>query len=168
MSVENPYKPPAAAVRDPPRPPRSPIVAVLAGLAVDIGGTTVAGIVLGIVYAAMLAARGMGAEEIGTTLTELEVSGYFILSTVVRLGFSALGGYVCARMARRDERRLTAIMAGLVVAIGFAMGAARWGVGLNVLMLVLTFAVVIAGGELARRRNVADARKTGAGAATAG
>jgi hypothetical protein len=166
MSVENPYNPPAAAVRDPPRPPRSPVVAVLAGLAVDIGGTTLAGIVLGIVYAATLAARGMDPGQIGTAITELDPdSGFFIVNTVIGLGFSALGGYVCARMARRNERRLTAMMAGLVVAIGFAMGSARLGVGLNALMLVLTFAVVIGAGELGRRRNLADAPKTSAATA---
>ena len=169
MSVpagNNPYKAPTAAVRDPPPPPRSPIVAILAGLAVDIGGSVLASIVIGVVYAVVLATRGMPPEEVGRTLTALDPSsGYFILSSMIGFGFSLLGGYVCARIARRDERRLSVILAALIEVIGLVLGAATLGIGLNALMLVLTFAAVIAGGELGRRRNLADAQK--ASAATA-
>jgi hypothetical protein len=160
MPVENPYKPPATAVRDPPRPPRSPIVAVLAGLGVDIGGSLVVGLLIGIVQAATLTARGMDAEQVQTAMTELDPSsGYFVLNTAIGLGFSLLGGYVCARMARRDERRLTAIMAGLIAVIGVALGGSRLAAWLNALMFVLTFVCTMGGGELGRRRNLADARE---------
>jgi MFS family permease len=108
----------------------------------------------------------MDAAEVGRTLTELDPSsGYFVFSSVLGFGFSLLGGYVCARMARRDERRLSVVLAVLVEAIGFVLGAATLGVALNALMLVLTFVTVMAGGELGRRRNLADARKTGAATA---
>jgi hypothetical protein len=171
MAAENPYKPPAATVRDPPRPPRaprSPVVGVLTGLAIDVGGTIVAGIVLGIVYAVVLAARGMGPEQIQTTLTDVDPSsGFFLLSGVVGLGLSVLGGYVCARMVRRDERRLAAIMGGLSAASGVALGAVTLVTWLSVGLLVVSFAAVMAGGELGRRRNVADARNADSGVATA-
>lgn len=166
MPAQNPYKPPAAALRDPPRPPRSPFVAILAGLGVDIGGTTLAGIVIGIVYSVILAARGQNPEQIVADLTSVDPSsGFFIFNSIVGGAFSLLGGYVCARLVRRDERRFTAIMAASSVGIGIALGGTRLSVGLNAAMLVLTFASVMAGGELGRRRNVADARK--ASAATA-
>jgi hypothetical protein len=169
MRAENPYKPPAAAVRDParpPRPPRSQVVAVLAGLGVDIGGSLVVGIVIGIVQAATLSARGMDPRQIQTEMTELDPSSaYFFLNSLVGLGFSMLGGYVCARMARRDERRLTAIMAGVNSVLGLSLGGLRLGVALNVLMIVLTFASTMSGGQLGRRRNLADARETGAATA---
>ena len=159
----NPYRAPTAAVRDAPPPPRSPIVAVLVGLVVDIGGSMLASIVIGIVYAVVLATRGMPPAEVGRTLTALDPSsGYFIFSSMTGFGFSLLGGYVCARIARRDERRLSVILAALIEVIGLVLGAATLGIALNVLMLVVTFAVVIAGGELGRRRNLADARKLGA------
>src|SRR5690349_20937062 len=103
--MDNPYRAPTAAVRDPPPPPRSPILAMVAGLAVDIGGSMLASIVIGIVYAVVLASRGMAPEEVGKILTALDPSsGYFILSSAIGFGFSLLGGYVCARIARRDER----------------------------------------------------------------
>ena len=53
-------------------------------------------------------------------------------------------------------------MRKLVIALA---AVAAVGIALNVLMLVVTFAVVIAGGELGRRRNLADARKIGAATA---
>jgi len=122
-----------------------------------------ASIVIGIVYAVVLATRGMPPAEVGRTLTALDPSsGYFIFSSMTGFGFSLLGGYVCARIARRDERRLSVILAALIEVIGLVLGAATLGIALNVLMLVVTFAVVIAGGELGRRRNLADARKLGA------
>jgi hypothetical protein len=139
---------------------------MVAGLAVDIGGSMLASIVIGIVYAVVLASRGMAPEEVGKILTALDPSsGYFILSSAIGFGFSLLGGYVCARIARRDERRLSVILAALIEVIGLVLGAVRLGIGLNLLMLVLTFAAVTAGGELGRRRNVADALKVGAATA---
>jgi hypothetical protein len=93
--MNNPYKAPTAPLRDVPPPPRSPFLAVLAGLGVDVGGSLVTGIVVAIAYGAVLATRGADAEQIGAALTELDpTSGYFILSAVVGLGFSCLGGYV--------------------------------------------------------------------------
>ena len=139
---------------------------MVAGLAVDIGGSMLASIVIGIVYAVVLASRGMAPEEVGKILTALDPSsGYFILSSAIGFGFSLLGGYVCARIARRDERRLSVILAALIEVIGLVLGAVSLGIGLNLLMLVLTFAAVTAGGELGRRRNVADALKVGAATA---
>jgi hypothetical protein len=166
VPAENPYRPPKARVQDAPAPPRSAVVGVLVGLAVDVGGTIVAGIVLGIVYAVMLAARGMGPEQIQTTLTEIDPrSGYFLVSGIVGLGFSLLGGYVCARLVRRDERRVTAIMGGLSALSGVALGGSAIGGWLNAAMVAVTFAAVVAGGELGRRRNLALASKAGATAA---
>jgi hypothetical protein len=54
-------------------------------------------------------------------------------------------------------------MAAASTVLGLALGSGRAGLWLNVLMTVLTFVSVMAGGELARRRNVA--RNTAATAA---
>jgi len=164
--MDNPYAAPTTPVKDPPPPPRSPILAVLAGVATDIGGTIVAGLVISIVYAATLASEGRSLEQIEQALTQIDPSsGYFVVSLVVGFGFSVLGGYICARVARREERRYAAIAALLIVAIGLGMGGSSFGFWANVGMALLSFVSVMLGGELGRRRNVAQTRKAGAASA---
>src|SRR5690606_37718675 len=60
----NPYAPPGAAVGDLPAKPGSAVKAVVLGFLVDIGGTLVGTIVLGIVYGIVLAASGASEEEL--------------------------------------------------------------------------------------------------------
>jgi hypothetical protein len=166
--VENPYKPTAAPLRDPPPPPRSPAVAILAGLGVDLGGSILSSFVLGIAYAIMLAVGGVGPQQIQTRLTASGPgSGFFIVETIVGYAFSLLGGYVCARLARRSDLRVTWIMAAVSGAVALVMsGVTRFDASLTIPLTVVQVACVMAGGELGRRRNVTDARK--AAAATAG
>ena len=165
--MDNPYKPPASAVRDPPpapRAPRSPVVAVLAGTAIDLGGSLLSGIVIGIVYVAMLAAGGKGTTEIQTTLTQPDpTSAYFIVSAVTGYCFSMLGGYVCARLVRRRERRVTGVMAAISGIVGFALGGigAQFGSSDLIFFTLIQVACVMLGGELGRRRNAAQARAAG-------
>lgn len=163
VTNDNPYKAPTTPLKDAPRPPHSPIIAVLAGLAVDIGGSLLASILIGIAYAAILASQGMSPEEIGATLTEPDPSTrYFVFSVVVGLGFSLLGGYVCARIARRQERRWATILGLLSGVIGLSMVSDRLEIGVNLGLSLLSIAIVVLGGELGRRRNVAIARAAGA------
>jgi len=158
VTTDNPYKAPTAPVKDALPPPRSPIVAVLAGLAVDIGGTVVAGIVIAIVYAIILASQGLDAEKIQTVLSTVDPSStYFAVGTLMGFGFSVLGGYVCARLARRRERRLALIQGLLSAAIGLSMAGDDFEIGVNIGMSLLTALSVVLGGELGRRRNLAVA-----------
>ena len=125
------------------------------------------GILIGIVYAAILAADGTGAAQIQTMLTEPNPrSAYFILSTVSGYSFSLLGGYVCARLVRRRERNVTGILAAISGVVGFTMGGATTlGLSAVIFFTLVQVVCVILGGELGRRRNLADAGN--AGAATA-
>jgi hypothetical protein len=164
--MDNPYKPTATSLKEPPSPPRSPILAVLVGLVVDFGGTTIASIVVGIVYAATLAGRGVPVEQITEAVTEFDpASGYGIVAMLVGGGFSILGGYVCARIARRNERKVSAVLAAVSAVLGFLSGGEALDWWLNVGLTVLTLASVMAGGELGRRRNLANARDAAATAA---
>jgi hypothetical protein len=164
--VHNPYQPTSAALKEPPRPPRSPILAVIAGLAVDIGGSMLSSLLLSILYAVTLARAGLGPVAIGNAISQSEPgSGFGIAGIVVGTAFSFLGGYVCARIARRRERQLAAIQATLIVAFGLAMGGSRYAPWIHAAMAVATFAVVLLGAELGRRRNVAQARAAAAASA---
>ena len=155
----NPYKPPTAPVRDAePPPPRPLTLAVLAGLGVGVGGTMVARLVAGTLYFMLTFERGATPEQYVEALPP-PLSPIWI--TLVGLGcaFSVLGGYVCARVARRHERRVTLVLAVLSTAIAFSTIFGRIG-AFAMLALTLTFVSVMAGGGLGRYRNLAEKRKT--------
>jgi hypothetical protein len=97
----NPYTPPESSVADQARPPGSPWKAIGLGLLTDIGGTMAASMVLAIVYGITMGAQGMSAEEMEAAMRGpfLE-SGISTIATLVGLGFSVAGGYVCARVQR--------------------------------------------------------------------
>src|SRR5262245_15086832 len=96
----NPYSAPGAKLADPPAQPGSPIKAVLLGLATDLGGSIGATLVLSIVWGAALVAGGTSVEELETLMSSNSTdSAYFYVATLIGLGFSVVGGYVCARIA---------------------------------------------------------------------
>jgi hypothetical protein len=82
-------------------------------------------------------------------------------TSIVGASLSVLGGYVCARIARRNERRVAAVQALLVSVLGALGGGATLGPLANAVLVLLTFASVMAGGELGRRHNLAKARAAG-------
>jgi MFS family permease len=153
VARENPYKPPAAPVADTgPPPQRSLTLAVLAGLAVSVGGTILSRVVVFIVYAALSLERGGTVEAISATF-----SSAFIAIVILGCIFSVLGGYVGARVARRHERRVALILAVLATAI--AWSTITGDGAFAALLLTLTFASVMAGAGLGRYRNLAERRK---------
>jgi MFS-type transporter involved in bile tolerance (Atg22 family) len=90
-------------------------------------------------------------------LTQVDMSsGYFMFTAVVGLGFSVLGGYVCARMVRRNELRVATILALLITLGGVLMsGESTFDLGAVVGMNAVQFAAILLGGHLGRRRNLA-------------
>jgi len=126
----NPYAPPEAAVRDAPAKAGSALKAVALGLVVDVGGTVLSGLIFGIVYAMVLGASGSSAEEIAARVTHVDTDSWlFYAASSLGLGFSLLGGYVCARVARRSEYRLGGILAVLSAALGALMAGEQYQLG---------------------------------------
>ena len=156
MPEGNPYAPPTAPVRDTePRTPRSLTLAVLAGLAVGVGGTILSRAVLGIVLVGL-----KGVPE-SPEATAAILSSAIVPALSLGCIFSVLGGYVGVRVARRHERRVTLALAVLSTAISFATTFGATG-PLAMLVLTLTFASVMVGGGLGRYRNVVERRRTAA------
>lgn len=100
--TRNPYAAPAAKLADPPPRPGSPVKAVLLGSAADLGCSFAGWFVLDVVY------------ELGWLEGIARYS-----SMAFGLSCSVLGGWVCARTARRLEFRLGAIVALLSVLGGY-------------------------------------------------
>lgn len=150
----SPYKPPATHVEDAPRPPGSPFVAVLLGFVVDVGGTLLTGILLTVVFTLLRAGQGGSTADVEAALTALSSDTTFmVVSGIVGLSFSVLGGYVCARVARRNEYRLAGVQAIVTMLVGYALGGGTLELGYEAALTILSIAAVFAGAARGRRYN---------------
>jgi hypothetical protein len=121
----NPFQPPETdpARKPPPVPPGSPLKAVLAGLAVYIGGTTLLSMVVAVLYALQLHAQGLSEGEMREAMAHMpRDSALYIGGTLLGALLSVAGGYVCARIARRDEYRIGLVMAAVSGLAGLLLG----------------------------------------------
>lgn len=75
-------------------------MAVGIGLALDIGGTLIFSLVIGLVWAITLAVSGMGPEEIQEQLSHS--TSMMVISLVMGLVFTAMGGFFAALIAKED------------------------------------------------------------------
>jgi|UPI000648C7B8 hypothetical protein len=151
---ENRYSPPGADLSLTPVPPRAPWPAwraVLAGLVVDIGGTTVAGLLIGVVWYVVLTRSGVSAEQIHAEMSVTDRwTAFVIVSTLVGAVFSYLGGFVCNRLAQRADLRLGFVLAALSLAIGFWMSSEIVQPAMFAALSLLTAVSALAGARAGR------------------
>ena len=151
----NPYAPPEAAVHDVPPKPGSWFKAIALGLAVDIGGSLLATIILAVIYGAALGAAGVRREDIAATMqASANDSWFFYVGTLAGLSFSVLGGYVCARIARRSEMKFGAILAALSALSGFLLAGDEQQLGTLLSLTLLGFGAVLVGARLGLAKNL--------------
>ena len=150
----NPYAPPEATVHDLPPRPGSVFKAIALGLAVDVGGSLFATVILALIYGASLAAGGVKREDIAATMqATANDSWFFYAGVALGLGFSVLGGYVCARIARRSELKLGAILAALSAVLGLAFAGDEQQLGTLLSLTLLGIGAVLAGARLGLAKN---------------
>jgi hypothetical protein len=117
---DNPYIPPTAPVRDrDPERTGATWKAVLFGVTTDLFGTTVAGMILLVLFSGMLVAQGQAPEEISPIL--MQSNEYLFVSLAVGLSFTVLGGYVAARTANHQEYKHALIVGVIVLILGEIM-----------------------------------------------
>jgi hypothetical protein len=117
---DNPYTPPSAPVGDRGSERTGATwKAVLLGVTTDLFGTTIAGMVLVVLFSGMLVAQGRAPEDIAPTL--LQSNQYLFVSLAMGLSFTVLGGYVAARVANRQEYKHALIVGIIVLIIGEIM-----------------------------------------------
>lgn len=127
---------------------------MLFGVLADIGGSLATGFLFVLAVALWLGSQGMSPEQVEEAVTTLDPwSGWALLSYVVGCAFSALGGYVCARVARQSELKLAGIVAAIGVAFGWAVGSGQVPFTLHVLLTVLSVACVMFGAWVGVRGN---------------
>lgn len=161
MTQPNPFTPPGSKLADQPDlAPGSPLKAVAVGAIVDIGATIAGGAALSIVFAMVLAGSGASAEEFSMQM--LRQSGwtpFTLLATALGAASSALGGYACARIARRDEARLGWILAGISTLLGLVFAGSESAFILDQVLVgaLLTVIGVLVGTRIGTARNRRDA-----------
>ncbi len=155
--MSNPYTPPSARVADVAVEKRgSPIKAVAFGLLVDIGGSLAFGLLLVFAYGVSQASSGATSAEIAASFENLSVDSWVsIVGDIVDTLFSALGGYVCARVAKRSEFRLGAMLAALSISFATLVGGSDYSVLWNIVLSVVTFLAVMFGVRMGVARNAA-------------
>ncbi len=156
----DPYRTPAARLiveRKSPSMVRS-IAGPLAGVTVDILGTSLFGIIFTTALAIWLATTGAAPELIVQRLEDLGATPAFYLpGALIGLAFTALGGYIAARIARRAELLHSGATGVLSMLFGFVLfedayvPSMRWFLWLG---LALTIPAALLGGWLAHRKNV--------------
>jgi hypothetical protein len=150
--MENRYQPPTAEVHDQPATQGSAVKAVSLGLLVDIGGTLLLSVVVFSAYAVVQAGNGMSVEQIEAELGNLPpTSLFFIVMTLLGCGLSVLGGYVCARIARRRDYRLGVVLGALSTTLGLLLGSDE-SAGMLAATALLSFAAIMLGTRLGMDR----------------
>ena len=154
MSTNNPFKPPETDTNQKTDAPGSPLRAVLTGLAVDIGGSILANLVLTVFYHSEFVASGLTSEQAETALAEMPMNSPFVLiSIVLGAACSVLGGYVCARIVLRDEYRVGGAMAAVSGLLGLVFSDGDDPGGLTALLVLTTVACNMLGVKYGSEQN---------------
>ena len=157
MPTNNPFKPPESdSTKNPRMPdvPGSPLKAILSGLAVDLGGTAVLGIVLENLYVLTLKGQGMGAAEIEDAMRHIPAGSTIgVLGIVLGAVMSVAGGYVCARIVLRDEYRVGGVMASVSALLGLLLSSSDDPSGVTALLILCTAACNMLGVKYGSEQN---------------
>lgn len=150
------FAPPTARVADFTVERGSPIKAILLALAVDLGGTLLSAVLIGMIYAISLASFGASEDHVAASLQNVSPNSWpSVAGAAVCILFSVLGGFVCARVAKHAEYKLGGVMAAISVAVGLWMGNVQLSVLMNVSSAVITTGAIMFGVRLGIARNAA-------------
>ena len=152
--IDDPFKPPASNVEVGQHRRGSAVKALALGLAVDLGGTFVAGFAAAFVMAIFFGVTG-GIDDAEAALGSLSYdSGPGLVLVGIGCFFSVLGGYVCSRSARHSEYRLGGIMTAVSVALGILLDPQP--AVTTAVLSVVTVASVMTGIHIGARANRRD------------
>jgi hypothetical protein len=149
----NRYEPPRAPVKVRSREPGSIPKAVVVGAVIDIGGTTLAGILFGVLYYIVLSSQGQSEAQIQQTLTALDpFSAFGLLMMAIGTAMSALGGYQCAAIANRTTYLAPGIMSLVSVASSAMLSGAQTPLPRLLILSGVTVAAILGGASLYIRK----------------
>ena len=90
-------------------------------------------------------------EQLSQEISNLETT-LGILSLIMGMAFSILGGFICALMAKVRWHKAVLILAGVMSLYGVVIGAQHMPIGKTVILTLLTFGSIYVGGWLRGRR----------------
>jgi len=143
----DPYAPPKAKIASPPQEKSSLAKALLVGATIDIGGSLLVGVVIAVIYIGVIGTAPQTATDF---VHDPWVS---IGNSAVGGGLSVLGGYVCARIAKRLELLLGLTLSAISVLVGLLISGSYYSGGMNLLLSVVTVICVMLGAWLGKRKN---------------
>lgn len=151
------YQPPGSNVDIPAIRKGSPIKAILIAVVVDVVGTIVLGIIMGVSYAVILGANGVKPEVINERLRHMETFSAFSLTGIVLGGLvTILAGYLCAKIANYSEYKFAAIYGVLMTVLGLATGGfKRHSIMVMLLLAAITMLCALTGAWLHVRKKQA-------------
>jgi len=135
------------------------IKAISIGFASDFVASTIFGITLSFFMAVVLAIKGYRDAELESSLIRLlDGTTYRILSLIVGLGFTMMGGYLAGRIAKSGEYFHSGAVGLLNVLFGlFFIGMYLSWYSVAAFLLVLPAALM--GGDMARKRRLSEDQK---------
>ncbi|WP_162143303.1 hypothetical protein [Chitinilyticum aquatile] len=154
---DDPYQAPAVDLTAPPEPrqPGALWKAVLFGVLIDTGGTLAFVTLLALGLGIALSVAGLPPAQLEGEIQRLQqpFSGFWLTSIAVGLGFSLLGGYVCARIAHRPSLRPVYVLAACSFVFGALLGGLTNGWILFLLLSASGIASNLLGGWLYQRHH---------------
>ena len=113
----------------------------------------VVAVIFAIIYSIFLAQQGYSPDEIESMMTTSSL--VYLVSLMLGLGCTVLGRFVCARIAKREEVKHSAIMgvAGLVLALLSTGGPEP--IWYLIIGVILTVPLAVVGGYIAYNKNKA-------------
>lgn len=150
----NPYAPPQARIEPPPAEKGSAAKAVLIGFLADTGFTIAASLAFIVILGVYMVLTGRDADDVTEALgNPAEDSPVMIVLLVIGGMGSALGGFLCARIARHAELRLGAVLAVISLAAGLILFGADQSGTMNAMSSAITLVAVMFGAWIGARKN---------------
>ena len=157
--TENPFRPPTAEVEtaEESKQRGSLWKGVLLGGVADFGGTLAMGTIMFIIFLVQIWSPEMTpeqmervAEEYTQLLSDFD-NIWSLLGLVFGLGFSVLGGFVCAIFAKERWKNAVLILASILSVYGLLAGSEYYQLGVNIVLVILSFMSIYLGGWLRAR-----------------
>ena len=133
---------------------KASIKAICYGLLIDIGGSLVLSILLGMIYGVVLIKQGVPADQITERMSVIDHWSLLgIVGTIVGVAISFFAGYVCASKSITNINRDAAILGAISATFGAVIGSSSYSLIEIVVLSVATVGAVICGAMLWRKIN---------------
>ena len=122
-NIQDAYVTPKSNVSVPNTKPGSPVKGVIYGVLIDIGGTILFSTILGIVWATLLLSQGVSKEQAQIIMQNPNsTSPVMLFGMVVGCMISVFACYICGRVAKKYEYRLSILIFVMLTLFFMVMG----------------------------------------------